>query len=290
MKLNHLVFLLFIMLMYGSSYPVGKLGTNLFSPLLMGSLRALFLFIAVLPFFRFSFPKINKLHFLLFCIVMGIGVYSFVYLALDASSLISPIIIGAQLSVPFGLILSNFFLQEKISLKKWLLIFSSFIGIIIVAYDPRFIDQLIGLVFIILMALFYAMANILSRYLKEVSTVDQIGWHSLLGFLILFIFSAIVEGNPFDQLYPFNYNGMITAFHAGIFVSLIGHGGLFYLYKYYPVAVLLPFYSLFPIFGIILTFFIFFEIPGKYEIIGGIIVIGSVCLIHLNDKKTKVSK
>ena len=101
------------MIMYGSSYPVGKLGTNLLSPLLMGSLRTLFLFIAVLPFFRFSFPKFNKLYFLLFCIVMGIGVYGSVYLAIDASSLISPIIIGAQLTVPFGLILSKFFLGEK---------------------------------------------------------------------------------------------------------------------------------------------------------------------------------
>ena len=164
------------MIMYGSSYPLGKLGTNFFSPLLMGSLRALFLFIAVLPFFRFSLPKFNKLNFVLFCFVMGVGTYGCVYLAIDASSLISPIIIGAQLSVPFGLILSNFFLREKISLKKWFLIFFSFIGVIIVAYDPRFIDQYFVVFFVILMAFFYATANILSRHLKDVNTVDQIGY------------------------------------------------------------------------------------------------------------------
>jgi len=278
------------MLMYGSSYPVGKLGTNVFSPLLMGSLRSLFLFLAILPFFRFSLPKNNRLNFVLFCFVMGVGTYGCVYLAIDASSLISPIIIGAQLSVPFGLILSNFFLREKISLKKWFLIFFSFIGVIIVAYDPRFIDQYLGSFFVILMAFFYATANILSRHLKDVNTVDQIGWHSLMGFFVLFSCSIFIEGNTIYQLYPINYKGMFTALHAGIFVSLIGHGGLFYLYKYYPVAVLLPFYSLFPIFGVILTFFIFFEIPGIFEIIGGIIVIGSVYLIHREDQKTRVAK
>ena len=118
---------------------------------------------------------------------MGIGTYGCVYLAIDASFLMSPIIIGAQLSVPFGLILSNFLLREKISLKKCFLIFCSFIGIIIIAYDPRFIEQLIGLFFVILMALFYATSNILSRHLKDVNTIDQIGWHSLIGFLVLFI-------------------------------------------------------------------------------------------------------
>ena len=276
------------MFMYGSSYPIGKLGTNIFSPLLMGSLRSFFLFLFVLPFFRFSFPKNNKLNFVLFCFVMGVGTYSCVYLAIDASSLISPIIIGAQLSVPFGLILSNFFLKESISLKKCLLIFTSFLGIIIIAYDPRFIDQIMGLFFVILMAFFYAAANILSRHLKDISTIDQIGWHSLIGFVVLFICSIFIEGNTMKQLYPINYYGMFAAFHAGFFVSLIGHGGLFYLYKYYPVAILLPFYSLFPIFGIILTFFIFLEIPEIYEIIGGIIVIGSVFLIHKNDQKTMV--
>ena len=152
---------------------------------------------------------------------MGVGTYGCVYLAIDASSLISPIIIGAQLSVPFGLILSNFFLREKISLKKWFLIFCSFIGIIIIAYDPRFIEQLIGLFFVILMALFYAISNILSRHLKDVNTIDQIGWHSLMGFFVLFSCSVFIEGNTLYQLYPINYKGMFTALHAGIFVSLM---------------------------------------------------------------------
>ena len=78
---------------------------------------------------------------------------------------------------------------------------------------------------------------------------------------------------------------MIPIIHASLFVSLIGHGGLFYLYKFYPVSTVLPFYSLFPIFGIIFTYIIFFEIPKIFELIGGIIVIGSVYLIHLENKK-----
>ena len=278
------------MFMYGSSYPVGKLGTDQFSPFLMGALRSFFLFLAILPFFKFSIPKNNLKQLIIFSFSMGVGVYGFVYLAIDFSSFISPIIIGAQLSVPFGLILSKFFLDEVISLKKWLLIISSFVGITIVSYDPRFGEEIIGLIFVILMAFFYAVANILSRFLKKMNTSDQIGWHSLIGFIVLFSASFFFEENPIQQLYPLNINGLFTAFHAGIFVSLIGHGGLFYLYRYYPVAVILPFYSLFPIFGIALTFLIFFEIPGLYEIIGGIIVIGSVYLIHLQDNKIKVLK
>ena len=276
--------------MFGSAYPIGKLGTNFFSPFLMGSLRSLFLFLIITPFFRFSLPKKNKIIFFLFSFIMGVGVYGCVYLALDNSSFVSPIIIGAQLTIPFGLILSYFFLKENISIKKWLLIGASFLGIMIIAYDPGFTNDLLGLFFVIMMALFYAASNMLSRYLKDVNTIDQIGWHSLIGFFVLLILSIIFEDNPINQLYPANYYGLITAFHGGIFVSLLGHGGLFYLYKFYPVGTLLPFYSLFPIFGIFLTFLIFFEIPGIYEIIGGIIVIISVYLIHRYDQALKAKE
>ena len=79
---------------------------------------------------------------------MGFFVYGFLYLALDFSPLIAPIIIGTQMAVPFGLILSLLILRENISFKKWILIFLSFIGIIILAYDPRFGEELLGLLLI----------------------------------------------------------------------------------------------------------------------------------------------
>jgi O-acetylserine/cysteine efflux transporter len=160
----------------------------------------------------------------------------------------------------------------------------------IVAYDPKFGQEIIGLIFIIMMSFFYALSNVLSRFLKDIRIVDQIGWHSFIGFIFLLLLSFCLEGNFLNHIYPLNYIGMLVAFHAGFFVSLIGHGGLFYLYKFYPISIILPYYSLFPIFGIILTFLIFYEVPQIYEIIGGIVVIGSVYLMHKDNKNTKVLK
>jgi O-acetylserine/cysteine efflux transporter len=176
-------------------------------------------------------------------------------------------------------------LNEKISIKKWLLIFSSFVGIIIVAYDPRFGDDLIALLIISLMAFFYAVSNILSRFIKSVDIMTQLGWHGFISFFPLFILSIIIEGNPIEILFPISLNTILLILHASLIVTLIGHGSLFYLYKYYSVSIVLPFYALFPIFGIILTFLIFYELPNLFEYIGGGIVIGSVYLIHLENKK-----
>ena len=95
----------------------------------------------------------------------------------------------------------------------------------------------------------------------------------------------IIEGNPLTILFPISFKTILLIIHASLIVTLIGHGCLFYLYKFYTVSTVLPFYSLFPIFGIIFTFVIFFEIPNLFELIGGMIVIGSVFLIHLENKR-----
>ena len=146
-------------------------------------------------------------------------------------------------------------------------------------------SEWIALLIISLFSFFYAIANILSRYLKEIDTITQIGWHSFVAFFPLFILSIIYEGNPINILFPISFNTILIIIHASLIVTLIGHSCIFYLYKFYDVATVLPFYSLFPIFGIIFTYIIFFEIPKIFELIGGMIVIGSVYLIHLENKK-----
>ena len=68
--------------------------------------------------------------------------------------------------------------------------------------------------------------------------------------------------------------------YQAIIVSLGAHLLMFYLYKFYTVGQIFPSYSLFPIFGIGLSFLIFGEIPTLLFLIGSIIVLTSVFLLH----------
>ncbi len=165
MQSKHLILVLIIMVLYGSSYPVGKLGLDTIPPLLFTALRLGLIFLAFLPFFRFRLPEKHLLKPLLgFSLAMGIGTYVTMYYALEHLSIVAPIIIGAQLSIPFGLMLSLVFLRENISLKRWILIFLSFVGIVIIAYDPRIINDKFGLLLVIVMAFFYALSNLMAEY------------------------------------------------------------------------------------------------------------------------------
>ena len=269
---------MFVVFLLGSAYPTGKLGLNdSIPPILFGALRMAVVFICLVPFFKFYIPEKKFIIPLVgFSICFGVAVNMFLYLSINASSILAPITIGAQLSIPFGIILSSIFLNEKISFKKWLLIMTSFFGIVILAFDPKVVDEIIGSLLICGMAFFYGLSQVFSRYLKDLDIKYTNTIMSFTGFLILIILSSVFEGNAIQTITNISLESWFTVLYAGAIISLLGHLMMFYLYKFYPLDMVLPFYALFPVFGLILTFFIFGEIPSFITIIGGIIVITSV--------------
>ena len=103
------------------------------------------------------------------------------------------------------------------------------------------------------------------------------GW---IGFLILLIISYFIEGNTILNIVSINLDSWMLISYQAIVVSLGAHLLMFYLYKFYTVGKSFPFYSLFPIFGIMLSYLTFGEVPTLLFILGGIIVISSVFLLH----------
>ena len=278
MSTKHTLLILFVVFLLGSAYPTGKLGLNdSIPPILFGALRMAVVFICLVPFFKFYIPEKKFIVPLIgFSICFGVAVNMFLYLSINASSILAPITIGAQLSIPFGIILSSIFLNENISFKKWLLIMTSFFGIVILAFDPKVVDEIIGSLLICGMAFFYGLSQVFSRYLKDLDVKYTNTIMSFTGFLILIILSSIFEGNAIQTITNISLESWFTVLYAGAIISLLGHLMMFYLYKFYPLDMVLPYYALFPVFGLILTFFIFGEIPSFITILGGIIVITSV--------------
>ena len=282
MPLKHLLILLFIAFAYGSAFPITKLALNdSVPPILMASLRMGIVLIILIPFWRFKIPNKKYLPSLIaFSISMGVLVYVFMTLSLYYSSIISPVIVGSQLAIPFGVLLSGLMLGEKISQKKWVLVFCAFFGIVIIFFDPELANNFLGLFYAGLMALFFGLAQVYSRQLKSLDVSLTNAFTGLFGFIILLILSYFVEGDTVLNIKSISNNTWAYISYQAIIVSLGAHLLMFYLYKFYTVGQIFPSYSLFPIFGIGLSFLIFGEIPTLLFLIGSIIVLTSVFLLH----------
>ena len=282
MPFKHLLILLFIVIAHGSAFPVTKLVLNdSVPPILMASLRMGLVLILLIPFWKFKIPEQKYISSLIFfSISMGVMVYVFMTLALYYSTIISPVIVGSQLAIPFGILASAFILNENISPKKWFLIFSAFFGVLIIFFDPKLVDNFLGLFFASLMALSFAFAQVFSRQLRDLDISLTNAFTGLFGFVILLITSYLIEGDTVTTIKSIKLNSWILISYQAVVVSLGAHLLMFYLYKFYTVGQIFPSYSLFPIFGIALSFVIFGEVPTIMFILGGIIVITSVFLLH----------
>jgi len=281
LPLKHLLILLFIAVAHGSAFPITKLVLNdSVPPILMASLRMGLVLILLIPFWKFKIPERKYIPSLIaFSIFMGVMVYSFMTLSLYYSSIISPVIVGSQLAIPFGILASAIMLNENINSKKWILIFSSFIGILIIFFDPKLANNLLGLFYASLMALSFGLAQVYSRKLRSLDISLTNAFTGLFGFIILLIISYFIEGDTINAISSINYNSWFLISYQAIVVSLGAHLLMFYLYKFYTVGQIFPSYSLFPIFGIGLTFLIFGEIPTILFLVGSIIVLSSVFLL-----------
>ena len=282
MPLKHLLILLFIAIAHGSAFPITKLVlNNSVPPILMASLRMGLVLIILIPFWKFKIPEKKYLpSLILFSISMGVMVYVFMTLALYYSNIISPVIVGSQLAIPFGILASALILNENISLKKWLLIFSAFIGVLIIFFDPKLADNFLGLFFASLMALSFALSQVFSRQLRDLDISLTNAFTGLFGFVILLIISFFIEGDTISTIKSITFNSWFLILYQAVVVSLGAHLMMFYLYKFYTVGQIFPSYSLFPIFGIALSFLIFGEVPTILFILGCIIVITSVFFLH----------
>jgi O-acetylserine/cysteine efflux transporter len=282
LPLKHLLILLFIAIAYGSAFPVTKLALNdSVPPILMASLRMGIVLIILIPYWKFKIPEKKYLPSLVaFSVSMGVMVYVFMTLSLFYSSIISPVIVGSQLAIPFGVLLSAFMIGENISLKKWILIFCAFFGIVIIFFDPELANNFLGLFYASLMALFFGLAQVYSRQLKSLDVSLTNAFTGLFGFIILMILSYFIESDVISNIKSITFNSWLFIFYQAVVVSLGAHLLMFYLYKFYTVGQIFPSYSLFPIFGIGLSFLIFGEVPTFLFVVGSIIVLTSVFLLH----------
>ena len=94
---KHTLLILFVMFLLGSAYPTAKLGINAsVPPILFGAMRMGIVFICLIPFCKIVLPNKKYIFPLLaFSFSMGVGVNLFLYLSVSASSIMSPLVIGA---------------------------------------------------------------------------------------------------------------------------------------------------------------------------------------------------
>ena len=289
-----LLSVLLIMALFGSAYVVGKLGVDHFPPFAFAALRSSVLAAALIPLFRFEVPARESWPALAgFCLAMGTAVYATMYLALQLTDTVAPIIIGTQLSVPFAVLLGLVGLKEPVSPATWGAILAAFSGVVLIAFDPAMVGDLLALGVIAVSAFCYALSTMFARALRGIGAFQMNGWMAVSAILPLALLSAVFESGQWQAVATAGWLQWAVLLHSALVVSLIGHVWMFSLYRRYAVASVIPFYVLMPVFGVGMSQLIFTESPTWQTWIGGAIVLAATYAVNritTRDRETRVAR
>lgn len=171
-----------------------------------------------------------------------------------------------KLSPIFVTIMACLFLKEKIDKEQIIDIFITFGGALLVI-KPEFSLSIIPSIAGLLSAAAAGIAYTLLRYLKDKESPDT----------IVFYFSivSVLETLPFvlnDYIVP-DSTQLMLLLATGLFAS-VGQFGITYAYKYSKATEVSIYNYSAIVFGIILGFIFFHEIPDMLSLLGGAIIIG----------------
>lgn len=287
-----IVAILLINAIFSGAYLFGKIGVNHFPPFLFAALRFAIVTLVLAPFLHLDQSTLKRWKLLLgFCLMMGVGVYAAMYWALHLAQGASAILVGTQLSTPIALLIGMWLLAEKVSLKAWLGVLLTMIGVGIIGFDTIILGYPMAFLWVIASACCYAGANVVLRFLKDesINLLNLNAWMALISSPILLLLSWFYQ-EPWQQ--PINnatWEGSIALLYSSLAVSLIGHMGQFKMLSYYPVAAIMPYYVFTPIFGILGAIVFLDEDLSLRFVIGAILAIVGLYTINRKEKiKTKM--
>jgi len=275
MTFPHLIITLFVMLLFGSSYPVGKIGLNEnLSPLVFSLIRITPMLIILIPFIKLSsIYKKNFIYVLAYGLLIGLGLYPLMYLSIEYTLSTSSIILVMQLSIPIGIILGSILLGEIVSNLRWLLIGLVIFGLILICFDPVVLNSKLSLLLGILAAISYGTASMISKKINKFNSLEVNCWMALVSFPLMLILVYFFERQELLVIFNHPWKSYTPALYSGVVISCIAQVLMLWLYRYYEIKTVLPFYSLFPIFGILLTIILLGERISLIIILGSLIVI-----------------
>ncbi len=288
----HFCALLAVNLAFGGAYLAGKIGVGHFPPLLFSALRFALITLLLLPFFRINADiRRQKKDITFFCLCMGVGVYSTMYLALHYADGVSVILICTQFSVPVSALLGIWLLGERPNKTVFVGIGIAFTGVIAAGFDYAILGYWPASLLILLSAAFYAGANTLSRRLRgSIGVLNLNAWMGLISTPILLASSLILEDGHWQSLTSAAIGDWWALLYSAIIVSLVGHLGMFHLLRLYPLSAVMPYYVLTPIFGVIGGVIIFDEQLSEQFLLFAIIALSGVFIVHRAPPSAHINK
>lgn len=287
MKPLHLAAILAIDVVWGFNVVAVKEGVVSAGPMTAVLLRYVIATLVCLPFIRWLPGRMGLILFTGFiagALFMSLGALSFAM----ANNLSALSIVG-QLGVPFSLILAVIFLKEQIRWPRITAIAICFLGVVVMGFDPAIAHERIGILLTVAASLCWAVGNLLFRRLQGVPVLVIHGWLGLVSIPIMIALAQTFEPAKLAAIpdLPLSTWGWIA--YSGIMSSLVGHGGMTWLFQRYPIAVVSPLTLPTPLISVAIAVAVYDTPITGQMLVGGLLTLVGVAIITIRTAQRRDS-
>ena len=277
-----LVLVTVVCLAWAGNFLTSKLALLEFPPLLFTALRLCLLAVMLAPFIkapaRGQWPRLAAVAICNGVLHFGLSFWS---LSLSAT-LASPAIV-MQSYVPMAALLAWWWLGERVHWKTGTAIGLSFVGVLVLGFDPTVLDSPAALLLMLVSAFFLAIGTVLMRGLRGMDLFSQQGWTAVIGVAPLLLASWLIEPHPMEEIASASWVAWLGVVYAALVASLLGHGIYYLLMQRHPVAQVTPYLLAAPLLATILGIVFLHDQVGPRLWIGGAMVLGGVLAIALRN-------
>mgnify|MGYP002783776358 FL=1 len=287
MKPLHLAMILAIDVVWGCNIVAVKEGVMSAGPLTAVLLRYVVATAVCLPFLRWLPGRMGPIllaGFVSGALFMSLGALSFA-----VADNISALSIVGQLGVPFSLILAVIFMKEEIRWPRITAIALCFLGVVVMGFDPAIANERLGILLTVGAALSWATGNLLFRKLQGVPVLVIHGWLGLVTIPIMASLAWLFEPARLAAIpdLPLSTFGWVA--YSGIVSSIIGHGGMTWLFQRYPVAVISPLTLPTPLISVAIAVAVYDTPITGQMMVGGLLTLVGVAIITIRTAQRRDS-
>jgi len=276
MKPKDVVLALSVPIIWGAGFLFAKAAIGHFPPILLMALR---FSVTALILVWFVTPPFHYFHRIFWIALVSAAIqYSLTFTGLrdlDASTAI----IVVQLEVPFGVLLAAILLRDKIKARHVIGITLAFLGVALIAGEPRLEGQLRPVLLVVGGAFSWALGQVMVKTLGAVGGFRLIAWVAVFASPQLFLASWLVERDQIDAIRTATPIVWSAVIYLGVIMTALGYGIWYHLVGKYAVNQVMPFLLLLPVTTVMGAALVLGEKLTGILILGGILAVTGIAII-----------
>ena len=284
MNSKQILLALIVPITWGLGFTLAKVGMEQFPPLLIMSIR---FGIAGLVLVWFTKPPWGHMREIFLVALIGSTIqYGLTYNGLKGIDASTAAIL-VQLEGPILALMGAILLKEKLGLMRILGMVLAFVGVFIIAGEPRLEGHMNSVILLVAGSAVWAVAQIMISRLKNLSGITILAWVAIMATPQMLLGSFFIEDSQWQAISTASLIDWSIIIYLALIMTVVGYSVWYHLLSSVDVSKVSPFLMLLPITSIIAGMMLLDEKLTLPMIIGGLLIMAGVASTLINWHRPK---